>query len=114
MISSVWLGTATVNAMLVDFPSGKVLSKAKLPPGQMFRAADPAFVLIRPSGWSVRDAERVPRSSAVEFRTGQVIMSDAEALDVFGNKFIIELPDGQLGLCERGKGVQATVAIEAR
>ena len=114
MISSVWLGATTVNAMLVDFPSGKVLSKAKLPPGQMFRAADPAFVLIRPSGWSVRDAERVPRSSAVEFRTGQVIMSDAEALDVFGNKFIIELPDGQLGLCERGKGVQATVAIEAR
>jgi hypothetical protein len=113
MISSVWLGSTTVNAMLVDFPSGKVLSKAKLPPGQMFRAADPAFVLIRPSGWSVRDAERVPRSSAVEFRTGQVIMTDAEALDVFGNKFIIELPDGQLGLYERGKGVQATVAISA-
>jgi hypothetical protein len=114
MISSTWLGTTTVNATLVEFPSGKVLSKAKLPPGQLFRAADPAFVLIRPFGWRVRDSDPVPRSSAVEFRTGQVIMSDAEALDVFGDHFIIELPDGKLGLCERGKGVQATVAIDGR
>jgi hypothetical protein len=113
MISSVWLGTTTVNATLVEFPSGKVLSKAKLPPGQVFRAANPAFVLIRPMGWRVVDSNSIPRSSAVEFRTGQVIMSDADALDVFGNQFIIELPDGKLGLCERGKGVQASVAIDA-
>jgi hypothetical protein len=59
------------------------------------------------------DSNPIPRSSAVEFRTGQVIMSDADALDVFGNQFIIELPDGKLGLCERGKGVQASVAIDA-
>ena len=38
----------------------------------------------------------------------------AEALDVFGDHFIIELQDGKLGLCERGKGVQATVAIDGR
>jgi hypothetical protein len=114
MISSTWLGTTTVNATLVEFPSGKVLSKAKLPPGQLFRAADPAFVLIRPFGWRVRESDPIPRSSAVEFRTGQVIMSDAETLDVFGRHFIIELPDGKLGLCERGKGVQATVAVDTR
>lgn len=112
MISSVRLGTTTVNATLVEFPSGKVLSKAKLPPGQLFWAADPAFVLIRPFGWRVHDSEPVPRSSAVEYRTGQVIMSDAEALDVFKNRFVIELPDGRLGLCERGKGVQASVAVD--
>jgi hypothetical protein len=113
MISSVWLGTTTVNATLVEFPSGKVLAKAKLPPGQVFRAADPAFVLVRPMGWRVADSNPIPRSSAVEFRTGQVIMSDADALDVFGNQFIIELPDGKLGLCERGKGVQASIAVNA-
>jgi len=112
MISSVWMGSTTVHAALVEFPSGKVLSKPRLPPGQLFRASDPAFVLVRPFRWSVPDSEPVPRSSAVEFRTGQVIMSDTEALDVFGNHFIIELPDGKLGLCERGKGVQATVAID--
>jgi hypothetical protein len=58
--------------------------------------------------------ERSIASSAVEFRTGQVIMSEAEALDVFGSHFIIELPDGKLGLCERGQGVQASIAIHAR
>jgi len=114
MISSVWLGTTTVNATLVEFPSGKVLSKAKLPPGQLFRAADPAFVLIRPAGWRVLDSTPAPRSSAVEFRTGQVILSDAEGLDVFGNQFILELPDGKLGLGERGKGVQASVTIDTQ
>ena len=113
MISSVWMGSTTVNAALVEFPSGKVLSKPKLPPGQLFHASDPAFVLVRPFRWSVPESDPVPRSSAVEFRTGQVIMSDADALDVFGIHFIIELPDGKLGLCERGKGVQATVAIDA-
>ena len=113
MISSVWLGTATVNATLVDFPSGKVLSKAKLPPGQLFRASDPAFVLIRPFG-RVPTANPALKSSAVEIRTGQVIVSDAEALDVFGARFVMELPDGKLGLCERGKGVQASVAIDPR
>src|SRR5208282_4698994 len=112
MISSAWLGTTTVNATLVDFPSGRVLSKAKLPPGQLFQAADPAFVLIRPFGRTVPGSNPALKSSAVEFRTGQVIMSDAETLDVFGTHFIMELPDGKLGLCERGKGVQASVAID--
>jgi WD40 repeat protein len=114
MISSVWLGTTTVNATLVEFPSGKMLSKAKLPPGQLFQAADPAFVLIRPFGRTVPGSNPAQKSSAVEFRTGQVIMSDAEALDVFGTHFIMELPDGKLGLGERGKGVQASVAIDPR
>ncbi len=114
MISSVRLGSAAANATLVEFPSGKVLSKAKLPPGQLFWAADPAFVLIRPFGWPVSDSDPAPKSSAVEYRTGQVIMKDAQALDVFGSRFIMELTDGKLGLCERGKGVQASVAIEAR
>jgi WD40 repeat protein len=115
MIAPAGLGTTSVNAMLVEFPSGKVLSKAKLPPGQLFLAADPAYVLIRAFGWFARGSDRVPPAAAVEFRTGQVIIKDAQALDVFGNHYVIEqLTDGKLGLYERGKGVQATVMIDLR
>lgn len=113
VISSIHLGSTKLNATRVAFPSGNVLSKSELPSGKLFRAADPAFVLIRPFEWSAPDSGARRKSYAVEFLTGQVISSDTEALDVFGNNFVIELPDGKLGLCQRDLGgVQATVAID--
>jgi hypothetical protein len=112
MISPYRLGPEILNATLVNFPSGKVLLKLKLPPGHLLTAADPAFVLTRPFGHLARDSDPVQRIAAVEYRTGQVIISDAQALDVFGNHYVTELKDGTVGLYERGKGVQATVTID--
>lgn len=112
LISSIRWGTASVDAALFEFPSGKRSSKAKVPPGQLFQAADPAFVLIRPRGRIAPESQPAPGFAAVEYRTGKIIPSDAEALDVFGNHFVMELPGGKLGFCERGKGILATAAIE--
>ena len=122
-------GTATVLA----FPSGETLSKPLLPLGPLFRAADPSFVLIRPFEIDYTpEAARTStfktplgtqtvtvhpfssRAAAVEFATGQVIASDTSALDVFGNLYVAGLPDGDLGLYERGRGLQAVVALPAR
>ncbi len=102
----------TFSARLVAFPSGALVSRAKLPPGPLFRAADPSFVLIRPFG-QLDDRDPEPnRAAAVEFGTGQVIVSNASAaLDVFRNHYVAELADGKLGLYERGKGLQAKVNL---
>ena len=102
----------TVTAKLVAFPSGKVLAKPKLPPGPIYRAADPNFVIVRPfAAATIMDLHNPKRSAAVEIRTGQVIVCDTPALDVFGYFYAAERTDGELGLYERGKGLQATVAI---
>jgi hypothetical protein len=101
-----------VTATLVAFPSGKVLSKPIIPPGPIYRAADPNFVIVRPFAAATREDLCNPkRSAAVEIRTGQVIVCDSPALDVFGRYYAAERTDGELGLYERGKGLQATVAI---
>ncbi len=102
----------TFSARLVAFPSGVVVSRPKLPPGPLFRAADPSFVLIRPFG-QLDDRDPEPnRAAAVEFGTDQVIVSNASAaLDVFRNHYVAELADGNLGLYERGKGLQAKVNL---
>jgi hypothetical protein len=101
---------------LVAFPSGKKLSTFKAPPGLESQAADPNFVIVRP----VTSLFQVPTNSyvnegkqaaALEFRTGQVIECDAPALDVIGQYYAAERLDGELGLYERGKGLQATVKI---
>lgn len=100
-----WLRTrsAWTNALVV-FPTGLILLKlATLPPGPLFRATDPDFVLIRASG-----------SSAVDYRSGYVIASDTSALDVFGNLYVTERPHGRLGLFERGKGLHATITLADR
>ena len=112
LISSVRRGSLSVDAALFEFPSGKKSSKVKVPPGQLFQAADPAFVLIRPRGRIAPGSQPAPRFAAVEYRTGKIIPSDAEALDVFGNHFVMELPDGKLGFCEKDKGILATAVIE--
>lgn len=96
-----------VTAKLVELPTGKVLLKVKLPPGRLIRATDPAFVLIRPR-------DRMQKTSAVELRTGHVLMNAEGAFDVFGDHYVTQrVPDGKLELYERGKGVEATVAVEA-
>jgi WD40 repeat protein len=113
MISSdSFLSQKIVNATLADFPSGRVLLKLKVPQGRLLLAADPAFVLIGPIYRFTRDSYPVQKIAAVEIRTGQVIISDAEAMDVFGNYYVTELKDGTVGLYERGKGLQATITID--
>ena len=99
-----------VTVKLVAFPSGMLLLKPKIPPGPLFRAADPNFVLERPFGLRARDTSDA-RAAAVEFATGQVIVSDTPALDVFGHYYVAEPRNGEVGLYERGKGLQATVTL---
>ena len=101
-----------MDATLLEFPSGKISCKAKVLPGQLSRAADPAFVLIRRRDRVATEGQPTPRFAAMEYRTGEIISSDAETLDVFGKHFVLELSDGKLGFCERGKGVLATAAIQ--
>jgi hypothetical protein len=113
MITNYWLvSQKIVNGTLAALPSGKVLLKPKLPPGRVLPAADPAFVLMRPFGRFARSSDPIQKIAAVELRTGQVIISEAQALDVFGDHYVTELKDGSVGLYERGKGVQATVTID--
>jgi len=112
LISDTILNRRTITATLVAFPAGKVLAKPKLPPGPIYRAADPNFVIVRPFAGSTReDLYNPKRSAAVEIGTGQVIVCDSPALDVFGHYYAAERTNGELGLYERGKGLQATVAI---
>ena len=96
----------TVKATLALFPSSKVLLKPRIPPGPLFRAADPGFVIVRPCGKSV--------ACAVEYTTGEMIMSETPALDVLGRYYVAERAGGEVGLYERGKGLQAAVSLKAR
>jgi hypothetical protein len=96
------------NAMVIAFPSGQVLSQAKMPVGlSFFRAAsDPSFVLRfgrTPSGQM--------RSEAVDVNTGLAIVSNTLGLDVLGHFYIAEPNPGEVGLYEIGKGLQATVVL---
>ena len=102
----------TFSATLVAFPSGAVVSRPNLPPGPLFRAADPRFVLIQPFGQLDERDPKPNRAAAVEFRTGQVIVANSSSsMDIFGNHYVAELPDGELGLYERGKGLQVSVNL---
>jgi WD40 repeat protein len=99
--ASFWNTRYTRVNTLVAFPSGKVVAKlGTLPPGQLSRAADPAFVLVRTSV-----------AGAIDYRSGQLIFSPTPVLDVFGNLYVTEWRDGRVGLFERGKGLQATVMV---
>ncbi len=123
-----------VTARLVAFPSGKEIARPKLPAGPLFRAADPAFIIVRPFGplpkpHAAPDSGRGqlvfrppspqsgppnPRSAAVEIATGEVIISETPALDVFGRYYVAEPTPGVAGLYERGKGLQASVALHKK
>jgi hypothetical protein len=103
-------GKAT--ARILAFPSGRVVSKSTIPSGPLFPAAGPGFVLIRPFGrHAFPGGPGALRAAAVELSTGQVIISETSALDVFGRYYVAEPSAGAVGLYERGKGLQATVAL---
>jgi len=104
-----------VTARLAEFPSGKVLAKVKLPLRPLFRAADPNYVALRPDYVAIRLLGRVgdpgPPATIVEYSTGQTIVSQTPALDAFGQYYVAEPSPGTVGLYERGKGLQASVAL---
>ncbi len=102
---------AIVRARVVAFPSGKVLLKPRIPKGKLHTAADPHFAIIRPFGKYALYSDPNPRAAAVELATGEVIISDTPALDVFGHYYVAEPSPGTVGLYERGKGLQATIAL---
>jgi hypothetical protein len=113
IISSLWwVRHNTVTARVVAVPSGQVLSKPKIPPGPLFRAADPGFVIVRPFGqYAAYDPKR---AAAVELSTGQIIISNTPAIDIYGRYYIAEPSPGVVGLYERGKGLQATLALHPK
>ncbi len=107
-----WLGHPLRTATIVAFPSGKVLSRMKLPQGALFRTADPRFVRIHPYGPWARDGDpNEKRSCAVELSTGFTITSEGPALDVYGDYYVAERRNGELGLYAIGKGLQAAVSL---
>ena len=50
---------------------------------------------------------------AVELVTGHIIESDQSAIDVFGPYHMAQPDPGELGLYERGEGLQTTVSLKA-
>jgi hypothetical protein len=103
-----------VTADLVAFPSTEILSKLKVPDGPLFRAADPEFVIVRPFGKGFFWNPNAKRAAAAELATGEAIVSDTPALDVFGRYYVAEPSAGTVGLYERGKGLLATVALHEK
>jgi len=113
-------------AELVAFPSTEILSKFKVPVGPLFRTADPDFVLVRPFGlaaatnafFAVKPLNTggpdARRAAVAELATGEVIISKTPALDVLGRYYVAEPFAGAVGLYERGKGLQATVALREK
>jgi hypothetical protein len=130
VISPRWAEGMIEPATEVAFPSGKLISKLKLPPGALYPATDSGFVIVRPYGRYTPPPSAMqafasegfrmvyPYSQdgavAVEMSTGQVIESETPALDVLGRYYVAELPNGEIGLYERGKGLQAVVSLKAR
>jgi hypothetical protein len=104
-----------VSARVVAFPSGKLLSRPRIPAGHLYRADDPGFVLIRPFGKRANPHDpNARRAAAADLSTGEVIVSETPALDVFGRYYIAEPSAGTVGLYERAKGLQATVALHEK
>jgi len=122
-----WARKGVVTARLAEFPSGKEIARPKLPVGPLFRAADAAYVIVRPCGppppphgkevLPLCDPQMAPanlRAAAAEISTGQVITSEAPALDVFRNHYIAEYKSGEVGFYERGKGLQASISLHEK
>ena len=97
-------------AMLIEFPSGRLLSSPVIPAGALFPATDPDFVIVRPAGQTTIDHPQ--RTAAAELHTGELIVSQTPALDVLGRYYVAESRPGWVGLYERGKGLQATVELQ--
>jgi hypothetical protein len=101
-----------VTAMLMEFPSGRIVSKPVLPAGALFPATDPGFVIVRLAGQNPND--RLRRTAATDLRTGEVIGSETPALDVLGRFYVSQPRRGWVGLYERGKGLQATIDLRKK
>jgi hypothetical protein len=107
------LGHALRTATIVAVPSGKVLQKTKLPQGPLFRAANPRWVLIHPYGpWAVDGDPDDRRACAAELSTGFAITSETPALDVYGNHYVAERRNGELGLYVIGQGLEAALSLQ--
>jgi WD40 repeat protein len=120
-------------AKLVSFPEGHVLSTHKIPMGHLLSTTDPGFVLIRPlppqhlflaidpsinilphtHHLILRDDLFDQRSTAVELSTGHLIESKQSLMDVFGPYYVAQPSPGEVGLYDRGKGLQATISLKA-
>ena len=114
-----------VSGEILDFPSGQVLSHPKIPPGQLAYTTDSRYVIIRSDPLAnpvtdlsdavgVIDRQPFVRTVAVDYRTGEAIVSDTAALDVFGSFYVAELRNGDVGLYERGRGLQSVITISSR
>ncbi len=101
-----------VTADLLEFPSGRLLSKPVLPAGELFPATDPSFAIVRLTGQDRIDSPQ--RTVAAELYTGELIVSDTPALDVLGRYYVAEPSRGCVGLYERGKGLRATIDLHKK
>ena len=89
--------------------------KFKVPPGRLLPAADPRFALLRPFGKHARLYDSAQRMAAIDYRTGEVIVSDAQTLDVFGEHYVTEeLANGNIGVYRRHYGLEASIAVDGR
>jgi hypothetical protein len=108
------LQPGVADCKIIAFPSGQLLSETKLPFGTFARATDPAFVILRHFGSSLPGPRSPKRSAAVELSTGQAIISETPALDVFGRLYVAEREKGEVGLYEIGTGLRASVVLHQK
>jgi hypothetical protein len=88
-------------------------SQANIPrESRLLQASDPAFVVVYlshallfgpPNSWI--------QCAAVELATGQMIVDNTPALDVFGSHYVAEVRPGVVGLYERSKGLEVSVVL---
>jgi hypothetical protein len=75
----------------------------RLPPGPLFRAADAAYIIVRPFGplprsrWASEGGHNVSRAGRVR----QKLSGRAQ-------------PRGEVGLYDRGRGLQAAIALHQK
>lgn len=98
-------------AWVVSFPGGQVLSVRRVPRGPKHSAADPRFVIIRPFGMENRFGYGPKPAAAVEFETGQVIISRKPALDVYGDHYAAEVAPGKVAIFRRGGEIEQTISL---
>jgi hypothetical protein len=101
------------DAKVMAFPSGRVLSAAKIPIGPLVRATDPGFLIIRPFIASdFLGGHSLEPVAAVNLSTGLVIGSHTPWLDVCGRFCVAEPTAGEVGLYDIEKGLQATIVLQ--
>jgi len=115
-----WTKGDAHRARIVTFPDGRLTAIVTIPDTRNpRRAADPDFLVVTPLtvqyvplyGGSVRTWVPTDVTVAVELATGQMIVSQSGTLDVYGDHYVTEVRLGEIGLYERGKGLQASVVL---